>query len=706
MIMKNVRIGLVGVALTLLLCAPALAQTGHDLFQQALVKEQAEGDLQAAIALYQRIVQEFAADRALAAKALVQMGQCHERLGSQEAQDAYRQVLEEYADQAESVEQARARLAALSRPSPSAEPTIQARRLMSGLYGDEVEFNGGPTPDGRDLVYIDWESGNLAIRDLASGQTRMLTDDGYDPGYPTQAQVSPDGRSVAYSWAQNKPFGMELRVVGLAGSSPRTLQSANGVYSPSWSRDGRQIAAAFYQEGISDTEVAWVSVEDGSKTSLATFPRRFAPRISHSPDDRFVAVAFPVEEDSARSDIALLATDGSGMRPLVDHPADDWLIGWVPGTDELLFSSDRSGERDLWAVRVSRDGNAEEVRPVGRGIGELYPMDFTQDGSLFYYNYTLQRNTAVAPFDERTGRIALEEAEPILVVGSDQRPSWPPDGEHLAFVERKQGREEVLHVLDVRTGEDRSLAEGVTPATTGSPTWFPDGRSLLVLGKRKDPGGVPEGVQPAVYRVDLATGEPDHLFDFPSPSVIDWWSKVGLIASRDGDGVVLVHDGRLYRHDLRSGQEEDLFRHPDLAAEVLALSPDGSELAFGIADSNAVYPQIRLNPRGRIMVMPAGGGEPREVFELQEPSTVTDVAWSSDGRYLFFLQRDERGTAIMRVPREGGEAERMWEAPERMSSWAPSPDGRQVAFWIGESEAEIWVMENLVAALKEIGTGR
>jgi dipeptidyl aminopeptidase/acylaminoacyl peptidase len=100
------------------------------------------------------------------------------------------------------------------------------------------------------------------------------------------------------------------------------------------------------------------------------------------------------------------------------------------------------------------------------------------------------------------------------------------------------------------------------------------------------------------------------------------------------------------------------------------------------------------------MIMPSGGGEAREVFQVREPSAVTDVAWSSDGRYLFFRQRDDGGTTIMRVPQDGGEAERMWQA-ERMGAWAPSPDGRQVAFWVQENEGEIWVMENLVAALKQ-----
>jgi Tol biopolymer transport system component len=335
-------------------------------------------------------------------------------------------------------------------------------------------------------------------------------------------------------------------------------------------------------------------------------------------------------------------------------------------------------------------------------------MGFTEDGTLFYFNYTLQRNTSIAPFDESTGTIALEEAESILGIGSNQTPSWSPDGQRLAFVKRPKGKGETLYVLDVRTGEDHSLAEDIKPATTGAPTWFPDGRSLLVLGKEKDPER-PEGSIPAVvYRVDLTTGNAEPLFQIPGTQTVgprSWWAQIGLTATAQGEGVILMYDGRLYIHDLRTEQERDLFRHPDFAAEVLALSPDGSELAFGISDPSNLPPgtphQIRLNQGGRIMVIPVEGGEPREVLRLQEPCAVTDVAWSTDGRYLFFEQRDDRGIAIMRVPSEGGEPERMSEAPPRMWAWAPSPDGRQVAFWIEENEGEIWVMENLVEALQE-----
>jgi hypothetical protein len=90
--MRTISIITLFVSLALLDAVPVLAQTGHDLFQQALVKERADGDLRGAIEIYERIAREFTPDRPLAAKALVQLGQCYEKLGSTEAERAYRRV--------------------------------------------------------------------------------------------------------------------------------------------------------------------------------------------------------------------------------------------------------------------------------------------------------------------------------------------------------------------------------------------------------------------------------------------------------------------------------------------------------------------------------------------------------------------------------------------------------------------------------------
>src|ERR1700758_1651858 len=111
----------VGASLMLVLAAGAArAQSGYDLFQQALVKERAEGQLEQAIALYQRVVREYATDRPLAAKALVQLGQAYEKLGRDEAGQAYQRVLRDYAEQRDQVTAARARLAALAQSANTA----------------------------------------------------------------------------------------------------------------------------------------------------------------------------------------------------------------------------------------------------------------------------------------------------------------------------------------------------------------------------------------------------------------------------------------------------------------------------------------------------------------------------------------------------------------------------------------------------------
>src|SRR5712664_3930646 len=111
MMMKKILM-LATVALLLALGAGTTsAQSGYDLFQKALVKERAVGDVEEALRLYQRIVKEFAGNHALAAKAQLRMGLLYDRLGRKaDAQRAYQAVVSQYADQPNEARQARARI--------------------------------------------------------------------------------------------------------------------------------------------------------------------------------------------------------------------------------------------------------------------------------------------------------------------------------------------------------------------------------------------------------------------------------------------------------------------------------------------------------------------------------------------------------------------------------------------------------------------
>ena len=75
--------------------------------------ELVDGDLKGAIAIDERILGLPGVPRAVAARALLHLGECHEKLGHAEARKAYERLVREFADQAEEAERARARLAAL-----------------------------------------------------------------------------------------------------------------------------------------------------------------------------------------------------------------------------------------------------------------------------------------------------------------------------------------------------------------------------------------------------------------------------------------------------------------------------------------------------------------------------------------------------------------------------------------------------------------
>ena len=89
--------------------------------EAAIHKEIVMGDLQGAIGQYQSLLEPPVKDRAVAARALLQMGECLDKLGQgKEAYGTYRRVVNEFADQAAIAAEARVRLAAWldSQPGP------------------------------------------------------------------------------------------------------------------------------------------------------------------------------------------------------------------------------------------------------------------------------------------------------------------------------------------------------------------------------------------------------------------------------------------------------------------------------------------------------------------------------------------------------------------------------------------------------------
>ena len=179
-------------------------------------KEEVEGDLPGAIAIYRAVAERASrTDRRLAATALLRMADAYQKLGDAQARTVYERVTREFADQVESATAARRHLAALG--SPEVAQTGQVVRQIPNSA--ELGGDSSPSPDGRYVSFTD-DSGNVSLRDLKTSANRRLTHtaDWGPNGYSNVPVVSPDGRQVAYVWYVHPENAAEVRIVSTDGT--------------------------------------------------------------------------------------------------------------------------------------------------------------------------------------------------------------------------------------------------------------------------------------------------------------------------------------------------------------------------------------------------------------------------------------------------------------------------------------------------------
>src|SRR5262252_6838877 len=92
-----IRIGILTVFTAVLVAAPA--QSPDVQFRAAQQKETVEGDLNAAIALYRKLADDRSTPPDVAARALVRLGRCYQRMGNSEARKAFERVVSQFGGQ-------------------------------------------------------------------------------------------------------------------------------------------------------------------------------------------------------------------------------------------------------------------------------------------------------------------------------------------------------------------------------------------------------------------------------------------------------------------------------------------------------------------------------------------------------------------------------------------------------------------------------
>jgi Tol biopolymer transport system component len=689
------------VVLGLMLAASlAVAQeSGYDLYQKALVKERAVGDVEEALHLYQRVTREFAGNHALAAKAQYRLGLLYDRLGRHaEAQRAFNAVVSQYPDQTDLVREARAKLVtARARPSNSTSEkskppaTMGVRRVWEGK---QVDTEGSPSPDGELLSFTDWVTGDLAVRELDSGKSRHLTDKGpwtKSVEFAEDSVISPDGKQIVYTWF-DKDYLFGLRVIGIDGSNARVLYRDNKVdwiHAYEWTKDGKQLLVYMTYHDLT-SQIGLISVADGRLRVIETLDLWRAPaRMSISPDEQYIVFDARQKRGAPEHDLYLLAVQDGRESPLITHPAQEEVFGWTPDGKRVLFASDRTGVNSLWSVRVAAGKALQAPELIRPDLGRGFAMGFARDGSLYIGLVSAMRDVYVATLDPATGAASSSPKElSTRYVGSNTGEAWSPDGKSLAYVstrgvsQRSQTR--VLVIRSVETDVEREI----TPALSffRPPQWSPDSRSFIVAGMdTKGVGGI--------YRIDAQTGETTPVVQVAQGLGTSIIQQVTW--SRDGKSiyyVVRAKNDRVLVHDLETGQEREIFR-ADAQVMGLALSSDGRQLAF--------FPTYSGSAGARVIKIISSSGEPvREIALNNIPLAAgfATLAWTPDGRYLVFGTSPtlNQKSEVWRVPVEGGSFQNVGISMDLLADLRMNPDGKRIAFTAGEFKSEVWVLEHFL----------
>jgi Tol biopolymer transport system component len=704
---------LLALASALLVVAGGLAaqQAGsaQALLRAATDKAAVDGDLNGAITQYQTIVDTFTTDRAVVATALVRMAECYQKLGDAESRKIYERVVREFADLAESAALARTRLAAMDPGVPTINRTAMAVRQIwagTGADGMRVDGMGALSPDGQSLTFVDWGTGDLAVRNIATGKNRHVTSKGSwsDSGeYSEWSIVSPDGKQVAYAWAHAHDTAKhyDLRLISLDpidGAKPRVLLDNDDVpymQPHAWSPDGKQLLAVLARAD-STKQIAWLSIADGSIRVLKSLEWRWPDNVSLSPDGRYLAYDVPIRQDSPDRDIVVLAVDGSRETPLVQRPSIDHMPIWAPDGRRILFASDRSGTIGVWTIRVENgrpEGHPELLKPDS---GQIRPLGFARDGSLYYSVEAGAQDVFTVELDPETGRIATTPARATdRFVGKNLSPAWSPDGQSLAYVSLRGARFTGAMAVVIRsltTGEERDFSPKLElDERNPGVRWFPDGRSLVVPA-------VDNKNQWSLYRMDAHTGEVSLIRRAVS-------TAEAPVPALSPDGMTLYYNGHdqatgvssIVAYELQTGTVKDIYRSaPHEWSRKLALSKDGRQLAFVQVQRPDGVPILQT--------MPVSGGDVRELLrgEKHTPLGLAEggIEWTPDGRHLLIFRHQSDNApgpkdALLRVPVTGGDPQVLLEGRGAFPSL--HPDGRRIAFTMGTRNApQVWVMQNFL----------
>ena len=420
----------------------------------------------------------------------------------------YERIVREYADHKDALYVAVERLGRMKTTTPPANLTT--RQLWTG---DDMSYVSPISSDGRNITFQDTDTGDLAIRNLDTGEKRRLTNKGswsQSGSAAATSILSRDGKQVAYVWFDRQENTYDLRLMAVdtpSGTRPRILYASRSeiqYVSPfDWSPDGKRLLTIVTNKDKTH-QIAIVTVPDGSLHVIKSLDWRYPGRPSFSPDGNFIAYNLQTRQDSQQRDVFVLSTDGSREVAASEHTADDYLLGWAPSGDSILFASDRTGATAVWNIRVANGKPHGLPAMIMENVGDISPMGISQKGSVYHHVRGGNGDLYTVDLDAATLK-PLGAAATVTerFPGNNAGASWSRNGRYLAYVSQRGLRGQVAPIICIRSNEDGRERE-LLPALVyvdgyQGVRWGPDDAYLIVAGQGSNG-------RTGLYTIDVKSG--------------------------------------------------------------------------------------------------------------------------------------------------------------------------------------------------------
>ena len=229
--------------------------------------------------------------------------------------------------------------------------------------------------------------------------------------------------------------------------------------TPHWAPNARAIAYTSWRRGFQDIFVSHIYEGRLESPAGGTVEiHNWLP--SWSPDGRQMALT---SNRDGNAELYVINVDGSNVRRLTNHPGIDTTPTWSPQGHQIAFTSDRTGAPQIYVIDVDGTG-------LRRISFESY-CDRPTWSPAPYNEIAYSSRTSPGHHDIKVIDLATSEVRQLTFgIGTNESPSYSPNGRHVAFMSTRGSGEKHIWVV----GRDgRGLRRLTSKGNNEMPSWSP-----------------------------------------------------------------------------------------------------------------------------------------------------------------------------------------------------------------------------------------